>query len=282
MNCAYHPQIEGVAFCVSCGNSLCAPCRREVGGAVYCESCLGDIVRRGMREPPPVGKRPSTEDSAGARAQAGDTGRDEFSSRDRPSRPSPSAGGENAGAAFALGLIPGVGAIYNGEFLKAAVHIVVFGFLVTLADIAGPADAVFSLLAVGFYFYMPFEAYYTSRKRKLMAEGIDLETPIDRFHQQFGEVHNKELWGGVAMLVLGVLFLVDNFDFLPLRDALRYWPVLLIAAGVLLILRHKETKDEKETKKAKEEREVLKRTPNRPPSPTGGGGFEDGEERTKS
>ena len=84
------------------------------------------------------------------------------------------------------------------------------------------------------------------------------------------------------MLVLGVLFLVDSFDFLPLRDALRYWPVLLIVAGVFIILRHKETKEEKETKKAKEEREVSKPTPNPPPSPTGAGGYEDGEERTRS
>ena len=32
------------------------------------------------------------------------------------------------GLAFALGFIPGVGAIYNGQYLKGLVHALIFGF----------------------------------------------------------------------------------------------------------------------------------------------------------
>jgi hypothetical protein len=209
MNCARHPEVDSSAFCVSCGTALCASCRRDVEGSVYCESCLANVLRGGA----------GRARSAGAHV---------------------SAGGENPGAAFALGLIPGVGAIYNGEFFKAAIHIMIFGFLVSLGDLGGPIEGVFTLLGIGFYFYMPFEAYYTSKKRKLMAEGIDLETPIDRFHQQFGEFENKELWGGIALVLLGGIFLADSFRFLLMREIFRFWPVIFIVVGIWLVWRHKE------------------------------------------
>src|SRR5205823_11635961 len=87
-------------------------------------------------------------------------------------------GGSSPDAAFLLGLIPGVGAIYNGEYFKAAIHVLIFGMLTSLGA---------ALLAVAFYFYMPFEAYYTAKKRKLSARGIPVVTPIDRFYEQFQE-----------------------------------------------------------------------------------------------
>jgi hypothetical protein len=52
-------------------------------------------------------------------------------------------GGDNPDAAFVLGLIPGVGAIYNGEYFKAAIHVLIFGMLTSLGA---------ALLAVAFYF----------------------------------------------------------------------------------------------------------------------------------
>lgn len=237
MNCAYHPEVESAAFCVSCGNALCAPCRRLVEGSVYCENCLGEFVRRQAGSQASRGAESAeTEGSSGAHA----AGSAPYARRQYASENRVSIGGENPGAAFALGLIPGVGAIYNGEFFKAAVHIVIFGLIVSLSDAAGPASGLFALLGIGFYCYMPFEAYYTAKKRKLLTEGIDLETPIDRFHQQFGEIQDKELWGGLVLVALGVLFLADSFRFLPLRDALRYWPLGLIAVGVWLVMRHRD------------------------------------------
>ena len=221
MNCAYHVDVESVGFCVNCGRALCDTCKREVEGSVYCQACLSDFIRA----------RGSSEPSAAA---------------------APGSGGDNSGAAFALGLIPGVGAIYNGEFFKAAIHLVVFGFLIGLANMGGRSsfEALFGLLVVGFYFYMPFEAYYTAKKRKLKNEGIDLETPIDRFNEQLEGIENKELWLGVGLVAMGALALLDNFGRLPLQQVLAFWPVLLIAGGVYLIWRHRggeESRSEPET-----------------------------------
>ncbi len=211
MNCVYHPEAPNVAFCIRCGRALCNECIRNVRGSVYCEACLGDLVE---------GKAAAPSSPAGAAAK------------------NEIVAGTNPGAAFALGLIPGVGAIYNGEFVKAAIHILIFGTLVSLAD---ATDApLFGLSAAGFYFYMPFEAYYTAKKRKLGAEGIELETPIDRLQQQFGNVKDRELWGGIALVAIGGLYLLGNLDVFDLHRVARLWPVVLVGVGVWLLKKHQE------------------------------------------
>jgi hypothetical protein len=47
------------------------------------------------------------------------------------SRPHP--GGPNPAVAAVLGLIPGVGAMYNGQFIKGLIHVVIFAVLVSAA-----------------------------------------------------------------------------------------------------------------------------------------------------
>jgi TM2 domain-containing membrane protein YozV len=203
MNCVYHAEAPNVAFCIHCGQPLCNDCIRNVQGSVYCEKCLGEIV-------------------------GGKTVKKDIHD----------VAGHNPGAAFALGLIPGVGAIYNGEFVKAAVHILIFGTLVSVADATDAA--LFSLAAAAFYFYMPFEAYYTAKKRMLGTQGVSLETPIDRLQQQFGTMKDRELWGGIALIVIGGLYLLGNLDVFDLHRIARLWPVGLVALGVWLLKKHQE------------------------------------------
>jgi hypothetical protein len=179
-----------------------------VRGSVYCEDCLADSVE-GKTAP--------------------------------PNRPAPqTVGGNSPEFAFILGLIPGVGAIYNAEYFKAAIHILIFGCLVTIVQAGGAAEAMFGMLTFGFYVYMPFEAYYTAKKRKLKREGVDLETPFDQFNDQLAGFKNREMWGGIALIVAGGLFLLDNFGVVSIQRVSQLWPVLLIAAGVFLLKRFQE------------------------------------------
>ena len=50
--------------------------------------------------------------------------------------------------------------------------------------------------------------------------------------------------GPVLLIVIGVLFLLNNLDLLRLRELVRYWPVFLIALGAwMLYLRITSAKD---------------------------------------
>lgn len=200
MNCAFHADVQNTAFCIRCGRALCTECARDIRGSVYCEPCLADVVR-GAPARTPVGQVDMV-----------------------PSNP---------GAAFALGMIPGVGAIYNGDFVKAAVHILIFGLLITLADNTGAG--LFGLMAFGFYWYMPFESYYAAKKRKLKREGIELDSPIDRLHRQLGIDTDKQLYGGVALIVAGGLLLLSNFNVFRFGGLGRLWPLLIIGVGLWLL-----------------------------------------------
>jgi len=147
-------------------------------------------------------------------------------------------GGTNPGAAFALGLIPGVGAIYNGEFVKAGIHILNLWTLLSMGDATGAV--LFGFATAAFWFYMPFEAYCTAKKRMLATQGITLETPIDRLQQQLGAMKDRELWGGIALVVIGCLYLLGNLDFFDLHRLARFWPAVLVVLGVWLLKRHQE------------------------------------------
>ena len=226
MNCFYHAEAPNVAFCIHCGRALCNECVRNVRGSVYCEPCLGDLVE---------GKAPgASSGSAGSGAGPGAGA----TTSNGPVRAQAQVAGTNPGLAFALGLIPGVGAIYNGEFVKAAVHVLIFATLVSLSD--ATEAALFHLAAFAFFFYMPFEAYYTAKKRLLGAQGIMLETPIDRLQQQLGTIRDRELWGGVALIVVGGIYLLSNLDFFDLHRVARLWPVVLVVLGVWLLKKHQE------------------------------------------
>ena len=44
--------------------------------------------------------------------------------------------------AFLLGLIPGVGAIYNGQYIKGLVHAVIFGVIISLITGSDEGSAI--------------------------------------------------------------------------------------------------------------------------------------------
>ena len=86
--------------------------------------------------------------------------------------PPSSAGLPNPGLATLLGFIPGVGAMYNGQFAKGLAHIVIFAILVSLSD---HVNGIFGLLVAGWIFYMVFDSYQTARARR---DGLQLPDPF--------------------------------------------------------------------------------------------------------
>ncbi|HTD95508.1 MAG TPA: hypothetical protein VK627_01210 [Edaphobacter sp.] len=80
-------------------------------------------------------------------------------------------GEPNPGLAALLGFIPGVGAMYNGQYAKGIVHLVVFAILVSLAN----ENGIFGLFIAGWVFYQVIEAHHTARARR---DGTPLPNPF--------------------------------------------------------------------------------------------------------
>jgi serine/threonine protein kinase len=75
-------------------------------------------------------------------------------------------GGKSPKRAFMLGLIPGLGALYNGKYRKAAIHILVFGLISWLTNVVPHSlRDFFELLRFVFIAYMAFDARHTVQKR---------------------------------------------------------------------------------------------------------------------
>ncbi len=129
-------------FCQDCGSSLTEQTVRRVGGGVFCEPCLTARVVAGS----PVGASPTVPPWPSAAAAATAPG-------DEP-RPA---------LAAVLGFIPGVGAMYNGQFAKGIVHLAIF---VMLTFVANNVSGLFGIFCCGWIFYMAFEAYHTAVARR--------------------------------------------------------------------------------------------------------------------
>lgn len=142
----------------------------------------------------------------------------------------PTAVRTSPGLAFLLGLIPGVGAIYNGQYLKGLLHVAVFGLLVSVADRSGGPQPLFGMMTAGFYFYMAFEAYHTAKKRQMGLAVDEWSSIIPR-----NAISGRFPIGPILLITLGVLFLLDELNWIHFYDVVRFWPVILIALGAYLL-----------------------------------------------
>jgi len=81
-----------------------------------------------------------------------------------------------------------------------------------------------------FFFYMAFEAYHTARRRQL---GLVVDEFSSLFPMRGGA--NKFPVAPILLIVLGVIFLLNNLDFFEVERLIRYWPVLLIDLGAYML-----------------------------------------------
>ena len=134
------------------------------------------------------------------------------------------------GLAFILGLIPGVGASYNGQYAKGLIHVVMFGFIIALQEHDGPLVVMNGFLIPAFVFYMAFEAMHTAKRR---LEGL----PVDEFSSiaPLGGRANGFPVGPVILMAAGVFLLLANLDLISVRAMMRWWPVGLIAVGAYML-----------------------------------------------
>jgi hypothetical protein len=162
------PASERVAFCQDCGKPLTRETVRPVGSGVFCEPCLERRLGMGAplggvqgatgwgQVPPPA---------AGAATVSGAV---------PPPPKIPTLGADEPKPALAalLGIIPGVGAMYNGQFAKGVAHLVIFAVLVWMSN---NIHGIFGMFVAGWVFYQSFEAYHTAKARR---DGLPLPDPF--------------------------------------------------------------------------------------------------------
>ncbi|MBI1749465.1 MAG: hypothetical protein HY234_07855 [Acidobacteria bacterium] len=184
-------QSETKGFCRNCGTPLTAETVREVRGTLYCEPCLAQMVAQ-------------------------------------PPRPQPLEGAGNATLAAILGVIPGLGAVYNGEFVKGFIHVLVFGALVSVLDSgrAGDFTPLFGMMMPAFVVYMCVDAYQTAKAKQMGKP---------RPGGLLGEIGRGQPVGAYVLIGLGALLLLDKFVPHIIGRVFDYWPVILIVIGVLLL-----------------------------------------------
>ena len=238
MNCAVHNQSQAVAYCRTCGKALCEECKRDVMGAIYCEPCIAARLQGAAPGATTSGAMP-------------------------PPPPMSVPGAPNPVIAGLLGFVPGVGAMYNGQFVKAFAHVVIFVMLIIAAN---NIHWAFGWMIAFFIFYMAFEAYKTAEAKR---HGLPAPDPLglDRmFGIQESQVHStgippivnsaaayppvspqtppplqveppppppqdKAPIGAIVLIGLGILFLLQNLGIFRIHNL---WPLFLIGVGLWL------------------------------------------------
>jgi hypothetical protein len=217
MNCATHQQTPAAAYCRTCGKALCETCKREVQGLIYCENCIAARVH-------------------GASAVV------------NPQAPHP-------GVALVLGMIPGVGAMYCGEFTRAIIHVAVFAGLIvavsTVHWIFGPM--------IGFWWlYMIWDSYHIAKAKQegrpipdilgfRTASGAGLAPsdlgsssalpPVSPSSPPLVDPNRSQNMpiGPIVLIALGVLFLLHTFEVPVFNEVWRLWPLAVIGVGGWMI-----------------------------------------------
>ncbi|HMI52834.1 MAG TPA: B-box zinc finger protein [Candidatus Saccharimonadales bacterium] len=212
MRCAVHTDVDAVGYCRNCGKAMCAACVRPVRDVFYCEDCLATVM--GIPAPAPAPSPYSTETNpAGYTPPAA-----------QPVTPVQTA--TSPAIAFVLGLVPGLGAIYNGEYNKALIHIVVFATIIfgVSSDISGGAEVLLALAIPGFILYMAVDAMRTAKAKQLGQTSVD---PIEAWSR------NRPI-GPILLIGFGGLLLLNNFHIFPFHRLVQLWPLVLIGAGILM------------------------------------------------
>jgi len=201
MKCFFHPTSPASVRCSACDRTLCPACDHRIKGIPCCQDCIVagiEILRRNASVGRPILN------------QAG-----------RQEEKSPLI-------ALLLGLVPGVGAAYNGQNIKALSHFLAVVGLWVLADIFGwPLEIAFGLGGAGFYFYSIYDAFQSAQR---LRRGEDVNIDDERLKSYLQQRMN--LFG--AMLIgVGALAMLDFW--IPNLLHRRIWPVLLIIAGAYLV-----------------------------------------------
>jgi hypothetical protein len=154
--------------------------------------------------------------------------------------------------------------MYNGEYAKGFVHVLILGTLIWLTANVHGLEVLFGLAIAAFVIYMPIEAYKTARAKEM---GLPAPDPLglNNLFSAAGSAKPAASFvpaggnpaavpegqpadaescpagrvpiGAFILIGLGVLFLLDEIGVLHMHNLWRFWPLVLIAIGVRILMR---------------------------------------------
>lgn len=129
----------------------------------------------------------------------------------------------------------GVAALYNRQLQKAMIHFLIAAATITMLS-SGYGNPVFlGLFLGGFYFYQLIDAVNTSstiNRNALSGEPEEIEA------EKLPEiVKTGSVFWGIVLMILGVIFLLANFEiFIDYAHIFDLWPLIIIVVGVKLLV----------------------------------------------
>jgi len=229
MKCAVHTDVDATGYCRNCGKPMCSACARPVRDVLYCEDCLAIVMGHSTTSAAPAssatyGSAPVSAGSPYTAPAASAT----------PSYPPPPgapyqvrpAGSSSPTVAFILGLFPGLGAIYNGQYNKGLIHIAIFASIIVAlsTDIGEGLGAMLGIFLAGFVFYCAFEAMRTAQAK---LAGTVPSDPLESWSKE-------RPIGPIILIGLGALLLLNNFHIFDFIRLGRLWPLILIGVGLYM------------------------------------------------
>ena len=207
MFCVFHPTNAATAQCAGCNRPLCAACDHRIKAQPYCEDCIVrgvDVLRRPSA--PVVAPQMSIYPPPLAPANA----------------PSPTK-------ATLLAVVPGLGAVYNRQNVKALFHFIGTAGLGQLADSTNMG--VFGFGAFVFFLYTVIDA---NRSARAIAAGASPRDDEQRLRWLFARY--MPVWG-LALIFAAIIVALSSLPILPgVLTPERIWGVILFVAGAYMLI----------------------------------------------
>lgn len=213
------------AFCRECGKGVCEDCIERRDGVPYCRDCAPS-VQTTARDDSPVDQilHAAQRVVADTKTVAGAANQRTKEALDA------AADGPHPFLAGLLGFVPGLGAVYNGQYVKGVVHAAIFGMLIAISTTAD-SDAVPALMVpmvVFFVLYMPIEAVRTAQAIRRGEEVKEMSGIVGALF----DARNDSPVPGILFIALGVFFLLFTLGILEAEMVFKASPAGLVILGV--------------------------------------------------
>ncbi|MCJ7612961.1 MAG: DUF5668 domain-containing protein [Candidatus Aminicenantes bacterium] len=123
---------------------------------------------------------------------------------------------------------PGTGSLYNREYMKGILYILIFAGLVTLQTQGDAGQPFKGLILGGFYIFQIIDAIQVAKA--INQKALTGEAPKNGEDFALAVKGGSIFWGAI-LIALGAIFLLANFEVIDYDTLLRFWPVLVIGFG---------------------------------------------------